>query len=258
MEAIFSQSWPHPPRVEVRLKEELLRFQSELEFVRTSYDSNLFRGKDIASGSMQGDLKRQSFLADSESSSDGSDWEDEIPGHGLNARPQEHAAAHNTASEEHHYRQVQSPVPQVDSQIMRPVPEIYAPNELPTRQRPRQSIEVQEGLFAAQVLTQKLPADHGRMLRQDYRQTGLSDAGKMINLNPNPNPKRQGSREDLPQQSTFEVAENLEEEQTLERVAEENGDADRESGGPAKEMALKIQELLEVRSSLSKCRLSSW
>jgi hypothetical protein len=252
MEAIYSQSWPHPPRVEARLKEELLRFQLELEFVRTSYDSNLLRGKDIARGLIQGDLKRQSFLADSESSSDGSDWEDDVPGHGLNARRLEHAAARYTASEEHHYMQVQSLVPQIDSEIMQPVPEKYAPNDLPTRQRPRQSIEVQEGLFAAQVMTQKLPEDHGRMLRQNYRQAGLPDAAKIIDLNPNPNPKRQGSRDDSPQQSTFGVAEDLEEEQTLERVAEEKSDADRETGGPAKEMALKIQELLEVRSSLSK------
>lgn len=257
------------PRVDVLLKEELNRFRSELQSVRASFETAP-QGRGTGGGSaVEDDLLRQhSFLSDSDLSSDGSDWEDCLLGHDEGTRLSKRVDAACAVFERQtlvdewreslHWQSAEASVS--IRAIGHPGRDMYAPDEPPTRQRPRQSAGSANAPLALPTINR---VGASEMLEIDNSQrTGSPNAA-----NPNPNPNggcliRGGSSFHASEQASQLAQEELTREPT-----EQDEDFEEESHGTAREMALKIQQLLEVReeavalfckTSLSMRKLEHW
>ncbi|GAQ85793.1 hypothetical protein KFL_002540270 [Klebsormidium nitens] len=245
------------PRVDVLLKEELGRFRSELQSVRASFESAPHgRGED-SGGALEDDLMRQhSFLSDSDLSSDGSDWEECLLGHEEDTRRVKQFGARSTAAEELHVdnqRELLHWQPAAASARLAMGRELgreqYAPDEPPTRQRPRQSAESTNAPLVFFVVNSE-----GEMLGKETNQT--TSPSMVANPNPNPNGGGLEREETFPNETGH--ASELAGEQLVSGDTEQDEGFEEESDGTAKEMALKIQLLLERRGGSLEMKDWDW
>lgn len=212
------------PRVDVLLKEELARFRSELQTVRASFESVPDgRGERVGDPPEDMLLKQHSFLSDSDLSSDGSDWEECYLRHEEDEQEEQSVLAYADAGELHHIvdgGRLRWQSGKVADQSAKMHPEVYAPKDPPTRQRPKQFV--------------------------------VPESSTHSYATPNPNPNGQVLTEETYSRSSAEVAKELAQEVLRERTADQDEGFEENNNGPAREMALRIQQLLEVSEVLSR------